>query len=248
MTNKKEVKTVQVKDSYCCVVYGDSISKGVVFDENRKRYVVAQGGFSELLQKEFNGVIHTVGKFGNTTAGAVERLESQVIEKRPDIVLLEFGGNDCDFNWEEVAQNPFKDHQPRTEINVFCALFKKIIGTLRGHGITPVLMTLPPLDAERYFKWISRGDPSHEQNILKWLETISRIYWWHERYNSAIIQIAEETDTQWIDVRGRFLTEVDFRKYICIDGIHPNEKGHQLIAKKILAFTRDKYSFLMKCQ
>jgi lysophospholipase L1-like esterase len=237
---------MQVKDSYCCVVYGDSISKGVIFDEVRKRYVVSHQGFSELLQQEFKGVIHTVGKFGNTTTGAVEKLERHVIEKRPDIVLLEFGGNDCDFNWEEIGQNPFKDHKPKTEIPVFCTLFKKIIGNLRENNITPVLLTLPPLDAERYFKWVSKENPLYEQNILKWLETISKIYWWHERYNAAIIQIAEETNTKWIDVRGTFLKEMDYRSYICVDGIHPNEKGHHLIARKILAYTKNKYDFLMK--
>lgn len=237
---------MQVKDSYCCVVYGDSISKGVVFDEERKRYVVSHENFGELLQKDFKGVIHTVGKFGNTTQGAVERLESHVIDKRPDIVLLEFGGNDCDFNWEEVAQNPLIDHKPKTDINVFCALFKKIIGSLREHKITPVLMTLPPLDADRYFKWISKNNPLYEKNILNWLETTSKIYWWHERYNAAIIQIADETQTKWIDVRGTFLTEMDFRNYICVDGIHPNEKGHRLIAQKILTYTKEKYNFLMK--
>lgn len=86
----------------------------------------------------------------------------------------------------------------------------------------------------------------YEKNILKWLETTSKIYWWHERYNAAIIQIAEETETRWIDVRGTFLTEMDFRNYICVDGIHPNEKGHHLIARKILTYTREKYNFLVK--
>ncbi|MCK4260324.1 MAG: SGNH/GDSL hydrolase family protein [Halanaerobiales bacterium] len=234
------------KDYYHLVIYGDSITKGITFDEQSNKYVVLQENFGGLLQKEFNGVIHTVGKFGNTIIRAAKKLNRQVIQKNPDIVILEFGGNDCDFNWEEIAKNPFKDYSPNTDINMFKDHLKKTIKTLRANNIVPVFMSLPPLDAERYLKWVSKNNPCDEKNILKWLETVTRIYWWHERYNSAIINIAEETNTKLIDVRGTFLQEKDYRKYICLDGIHPNELGHRLIANKIIEYTKASYDFLIK--
>ena len=33
-------------------------------------------------------------------------LRKDVISENPDIVLIEVGGNDCNFNWDEVAKHP----------------------------------------------------------------------------------------------------------------------------------------------
>ncbi len=236
---------METKEFYRLVIYGDSITKGIVFDEKQEKYVKTKESFADILTKEFRGMIHAVGKFGNTIIGATEKLQNLVLKKNPDIVLLEFGGNDCDFDWEEIARHPLHEHTPKTDLNVFREKLINIIEILRNKNIIPVLMSLPPLDADRYFKWISKNDSDCGKNILTWLESISRIYWWHERYNAAILNIAEETNTQFIDVRGAFLQKDDFRKYICPDGIHPNEQGHELIATKIIEYTRSRYDFLI---
>ena len=75
---------------------------------------------------------------------------------------------------------------------------------------------------------------------------MTKIYWWQERYNAAILKVAEETGTRWIDVRGAFLEHPDFLNMICVDGIHPNERGHKVIAEKILEYIAPSYSFLLK--
>ena len=106
-------------------------------------------------------------------------------------------------------------------------------------------MTLPPLNADMYFEWISKSSSTAKSNILKWLGSITKIYWWQERYNSVIIKIAEETQTKWIDIRGAFLQQPDYTKCLCIDGIHPNKEGHKIIADKIMEFIKNKYDFLL---
>lgn len=234
------------QDGYRIVVYGDSITKGVIFDEERQRYTVMEDSFTDLIKKECKGVIHGVGKFGNTIMRAVDKLHRLVINKKPDIVLLEFGGNDCDFDWEEIAQNPQKEHNPKTELSLFQQTLKETVETIKENNAIPVLMSLPPLDAERYFKWISKNDPWYAKNILRWLETVSRIYWWHERYNAAVMRVAEETNSKLIDIRGAFLEKTDYRSLISIDGIHPNQSGHKVIARKIIEYTKEKYDFLIK--
>ena len=42
----------------------------------------------------------------------VSKLENHISKENPDIVLLEYGGNDCAFNWDEVADNPDANHLP----------------------------------------------------------------------------------------------------------------------------------------
>ncbi|MNP35700.1 GDSL-like Lipase/Acylhydrolase [compost metagenome] len=107
-------------------------------------------------------------------------------------------------------------------------------------------MTLPPLDAERYFKWISKNSSTKANNILTWLGTVNRIYTWHKLYNDAIIQVAMELKVKWIDIRDAFLKTEDYREYMCEDGIHPNEQGHKLIADYFIHFMKNNHQELLK--
>jgi hypothetical protein len=107
-------------------------------------------------------------------------------------------------------------------------------------------MTLPPLDSERYFEWISKKSEVYKKNILAWLGSVNTIYSWHEHYNSIIIDTAREMQTNLIDVRSAFLAHKDYSPYLCIDGIHPNQVGHKLIADKILEYIKTNYNFLLK--
>lgn len=233
------------KEVYKFIVSGDSISKGVVLDEEKNKYVVLASNYVTLLQEKLKGIIHNTSRFGNTITRGISKLKHDILKDGPDVVLIEYGGNDCDFNWDEIANNPCMDHDPKTDLNAFESMLKDTIKMLKSNNIVPVLMTLPPLNADKYLKWVSRNNPLAEINILKWLGSVTKIYWWHERYNSAIIKIAEETRTRWIDIRGAFLQHPDFTKYLCNDGIHPNEDGHKLIADKIIDFVKSNYDYLL---
>lgn len=234
------------KESYSIVLCGDSISKGVVFDEKKGKYVLLEQSYPCLLQSKLKGVIHNAAKFGNTILRAAGRLQTDVLKKNPDVVVIEFGGNDCDFNWEEIADNPYETHNPNTDFNIFQKSLKALVESLSGSGIIPVLMTLPPLDPDRYFQWVSKNSSSVAEKIMIWLGSVNKIYWWQERYNSAVIGIAQETRTRWIDIRSAFLKTPDFRQFLCMDGIHPNEKGHALMAEKIMEYIKDGYLYLLR--
>lgn len=228
------------------VLYGDSIAKGIVYDEEKGRYAKLTDSFGQLVQRRLNGIVTNAGRFGCVITKGAEKLKQDVLSRRPDIVLLEFGGNDCDFDWEKIARQPGDLHEPNTDLERYTQTLKDMIRTLKDHGIVPVLMSLPPLDAERYFRWVSKNDDSVAANILTWLGSVSRIYWWHERYNAAIIRVAEEMNTRWIDVRGAFLRAFDYRTYLCADGIHPNEQGHQVIAQELMSYLESRYRHLLK--
>jgi lysophospholipase L1-like esterase len=75
---------------------------------------------------------------------------------------------------------------------------------------------------------------------------VSKLYWWQERYNAAILKIAAETETKFIDIRGEFLLRADFQDLLCADGIHPNAAGHLVIAEGILGYIRPHAPFLLK--
>ncbi|WP_238322821.1 SGNH/GDSL hydrolase family protein [Gorillibacterium massiliense] len=234
------------KDEYKIIVSGDSISRGVIYDEVKKKYVIVQENYVSLLQNKLKGIVSNTARFGNTILKGFDKMKKDTLQDKPDIVLIEYGGNDCDFNWNEIAEEPDREHNPKTDFRDFETKLKEMILFLRNQKVIPVLTSLPPLHAERYFKWVSQNNPIAESNILKWLGSVTKIYWWQERYNSMIIKVAQETETAWIDIRGAFLQFPDFSHLLCMDGIHPNEEGHQIIADKVLDFIRSGYDVLLK--
>ncbi len=153
-----------------------------------------------------------------------------------DVVLLEFGGNDCDFNWAEVSEHPEREHQPNTPLDVFEQSYIAMISDLRRQHIHPLMMTIPPIDATRYLDWICHYGPD-KTRILQFLGgDVQAIARFQELYSLSLFNIAAQTHTQIVDIRSSFLMRKDFPSLLCKDGIHPTEKGHQLITSVFADF------------
>ena len=230
---------------YNVLVSGDSISRGIVYDEEKGKYSVLDKSYVALVQRRLKGIVQNASRFGNTIVRGLGKLTKEIAAGRPDIVVIEYGGNDCDFAWNEVAANPYMPHEPQTDLSLFEETLTATIASLKERDIVPVLMTLPPLNADRYLKWVSNQDPQTECNILKWLGSVTKIHWWQERYSASIVTIAEKTHTRWIDIRGAFLHSDDYSDLLCRDGIHPNELGHELIAKTVVDYIAQDSAFLL---
>ena len=237
---------MEIKDNYILVAYGDSITKGIVYDIEKSKYATLKEGFTSIINNNIKGTVYNAGKFGNTIIRGVSKIYNDVIKRTPDIVLIEFGGNDCDYKWDEIAKDPSMEYKPNTDISTFRETLLNMIDTLKVNHIVPVLMTLPPLDPSKYFKWIAKEDSMAEKNILHWLGTKDALFTWHNSYSSMITEVAGETNTILIDVRTEFLKYSDYSKFLCKDGIHPNVEGQSLIATVILKFIKDKYNFLLQ--
>ena len=98
----------------------------------------------------------------------------------------------------------------------------------REQGATPVLVTPPPLDAGRYFNWVSRK--LNADNILNYLGDVQYIYRWQEHYAGAVRRIASETSCALCDIRDQFLALRRIDRLLCVDGIHPNQQGYSIIS------------------
>ncbi len=212
---------------------GDSISKGIIYDSIANKYRKCEATFAGMLDKIFNTKILNISGFGNTVARAKKKFYKSFNEDKPDIVIFGLGGNDCDFNWDEVSDNPMGKHIPKTDLNEFKDSLETMTSMVRKEGKRPILLNLTPLNPDAYFNWISHNDEKRGKSILSWLGSVSKIYWWQERYNSAVQDLAREQKIEMIDIRNEFLKKFDFRDCLCEDGIHPNEKGHVLIAKAL---------------
>lgn len=220
-------------DSICA--FGDSIMKGVIFDGIRGRYTFLKNSFANIIGMNSGIKVDNYAKFGCTITVGKEIIEKHA-DKLPGYkyTALEFGGNDCDFDWAAVSERPDDLHLAKTPIADFEVLYSEVIDSVVARGSRPILFSLPPLNALRYFSWISKG--LNAENILHWLGDVEHIYRWHEMYNLVVVKLAAIKNIPLIDIRRAFLESRNYLSLYCEDGIHPNEAGHTLISNVIKSY------------
>lgn len=224
------------------LVFGDSVMKGVVLDKPENRYKLLPDTTKTQLENEFRIRLMNLSHFGSTISRGAD-LVKKIIKRHPGCktVVLEFGGNDCDFDWGAVAADPFADHSPHTVLDQFVSKYQDLIAFLKKKNIVPVLMNLPPVDAKRYLDFICRDGLSRDR-ILSFLGDVNMIYRFQELYSHTVEKIAAATGAFLIDVRQVYLKRHDFLDLICIDGIHPNQAGHELLYHAIRDFIHENLS------
>lgn len=218
-------------------VFGDSICKGVIYDNEKSRYTLFKESFINMIQQKTDIEINNVSCFGCTVSkgiGLLDKVESEL--KDYEYTFIEYGGNDCDYNWAAVAENPDIPHDCNTPLAVFKEKYEHMIERIKATGSHPILVTLPPIDSKRFFDWVSKG--LNKANILKFLGDVEHIGRWQSLYNNTVEQLSKIYNLPILDIRSIFFHQKNFRDYICEDGIHPNEEGHKLIYKAISEYTK----------
>ena len=211
------------------VIWGDSIGKGVIYNEERRRYCLAKDRCAVLLQAAGLN-IENQARMGETIGEGYARF-LDTMARPGDIAVIEYGGNDCDPDWDAVSADPAAFHDGKTPLPLFRETLSRFIAEARRRGLTPAAVVPPPLEAGRYFSWICRGRDA--ERIYRYLGDVQHIYRWQERYAAAVRDVARRTGARLIDLRDAFLEAGAIGDYYCVDGIHPNEKGHRLICKAI---------------
>lgn len=214
--------------------FGDSIMRGVVSDEKDSNgkpiYKISDESFVNRCERHLGVKILNFACFGSTTTQGmkyINRYENDV--KDTDVAVFEYGGNDCDFDWKAVASDPQKTHQPKVTLNRFVEQYKALIDRIKSMNIRPVILSMPLIDPDRFFEFISLG--LDKDNILRWLGGKTMfIYQWHEMYNLELFKMARQLQVPIADITSPFLESTHYSDYLCADGIHPNERGHALIA------------------
>lgn len=220
-------------------IWGDSLLKGIVFDETDGKYRPLKNASVSLFEHAFPIRVKNNSHFGCTAPKALANMERSLSKGfTADAVLLEFGGNDCDYNWAEVSKEPDKHHEPHTPYAQFVETMKRMAELLKQHGIRPIFMNLPPIDAERYFDWISRLPGVCAENVMRWLGQKDAIYRQQERYSLSIEKLAYTLGEPLIDVRDPFLAEHNYREFLCVDGIHLNQKGHEVMGSVFQSYAQ----------
>ena len=148
-----------------------------------------------------------------------------------------FSFHHCDNKHQYLSYLDFvSEILPKTPLNDFLENLDSMVKLCKENNITPIIMTMPPLVGDRWFENVSKN--LNKENIAKFLgenpgDKLSRN---NELYNLNIIDYAIKNDVKIADVRKLFLQQDDYRKLMCLDGIHPNQDGYDLMAKFWIEF------------
>lgn len=157
---------------------------------------------------------------GDTTQGMLSRFYPEVIQLKPDYVFIIGGTNDLWWDWEV-----------KTILgNIFSMCFQA-----RYHDITPIIGLPIPVDVESAQKAdFSEPFQGYETMIEMLKELVEKL-----------TAYAADSEIPVVDLHRPFLGDDQKAKSSMFldDGLHPNQKGHQLIADSITVSLREIFRF-----
>jgi len=194
------------------VAFGDSLT----FNNGRLQWK----HWTEILTERFNITIINAGVGGDTTAKGLKRIQADVLEHQPDVVLINFGMNDHVKAGRYVQIVPLAEYEQN---------LRRIIELVRAAGAVPVLVTVSYIyegDAnntnENYY--YNRHDPAFYTEDGGALARL-------DKYIAAVRKVAVELDVPLADVRAA-CDQYNPREFTR-DGVHLSALGNQVWAQVI---------------
>ena len=246
--SKSNVKGIYIPFLFCvfCVFCGLSSIKG---ETPRTFRVVAFGDSTTAFRKGINKVysqrlqealsewgqgyrfeVYNAGVRSHTTRDGRDRFERDVLSRRPDLVIIQFGLNDSCIDVHRGKTGP-RVRQTDYEQNLVY-----FISRLRERGGKVILMTPNPgrwSDAVKK-KW---GKPPYNTGDPMGFNLLNR------EYAETVRRVAREMKVPLIDVYRLF---VDYDKKegrsmdeLLPDGMHPNDAGHRMIVRALIPIIKE---------
>ena len=140
------------------------------------------------------------------------------------------------FDWKAISINPSAHHEPQIDLVAYKALYINKIAQARACGQEPVLVSLPIMDENRYFAYITRGMSMQERkNILYWLggktERLRNI---HALYNLALFRLAATQCVHIIDITSPMLATAHYCELLEQDGVTLSAEGEALVNDELI--------------
>ena len=139
------------------------------------------------------------------------------------------------YNWQAIAANPSGQHEPVRDLVAYKAQYTNKIAQARAHGQEPVLVSLPIMDENRYFAFITRGMSMQERkNLLYWLggktERLRNI---HALYNLSLFRLAAQQCVHIIDITSPMLASAHYEQLLEQDGVTLSPEGQELVDNEL---------------
>lgn len=189
------------------VIIGDSFVQGVGDEES--------GGWTGIFKRKFETKynIFIKGYGGNNIYDVLTRIERDVIPFQPSIVILQVGINDSRLRKSLGFSNEIKAEKFREALEEFVNRIKQSLNTELHFiliGTTPVVDKLTtPYKEDKYYSTAES-----------------------RKYNGIIKDFCKSHGILFIDVFECFMNVQNLDE-ILSDGVHPNSKGHKIIASVV---------------
>lgn len=184
--------------------------------------------YAALLESALAGAsVINAGVPGDTTAESARRFEKDVLARKPDLVIIQFGINDA---MVDVWKRP-PATAPRVAPEAYRRNLDAFVSALRRGGARVILMTPNPLRwtpalKKRYGRKPYDPDDADGLNVVL------------SRYAAIVRGVARDHSVPVVDVYGAFAKHgsqagrsVDD---LLLDGMHPGSEGHRIIADLLL--------------
>lgn len=221
-------------------IFGDSVFKGARYDSLSAKYVVNDRfGLGRVADKA-GLTVKNFSKFGCTVTKALGYVQKMFTKIDSDMVFMNFGGNDCNYDWDAIAQSPLDMHRPNTELDQFVDSYNRMIDFVLEKRSLPVLATLLPVQDKKYIDYVCKVRNLDRKKVMAWVRSRDKSLSEHQKaYSDAVAQIAASRGIPLIDLRSAFGNRISSSSLIGPDGIHPNERGQKVISGCFEAFVGD---------
>lgn len=191
------------------IFFGDSITQAGV----------KPGGYVDLIKKSLDSARYEVigaGIGGNKVYDLYLRMEDDVLNKKPDMVVIYIGVNDV---WHKLSS------RTGTDYDKFIRFYNALIKKIQDNGSKVILCT-PAVIGEK------KNNANEMDADL-------------DKYSGAIREIAQKNNLALCDLRKIFKdydaaknTEDKEKGILTSDGVHLNTEGNQAVAANLLSLLK----------
>ena len=230
---------MKIFDDCKITVFGDSVGKGI-FTDSGKLEVLRDSAVS-LFEEEYDVKTDNRSSYGQSlkklfSRRIIDKYIDGIDENENNVVVIELGGNDADFDWAEVASSPDREHYSKTDVEEFSKTYGEYIKRLKDKNVKVVACTIVPVSSKRYFDNVI-AKIADKSKVLEFFNgDFNTIHRHQEMFNNEILKNSYRYGAEVIDLRKKFLSSTEFEGMMCQDGIHPNERGQKEIFSAIKEF------------
>lgn len=177
------------------VCFGDSITKR---------------GYPKLLGEMLGVDAINAGVGGNSSAAGLRRIQKDVLDLKPDVVVIFFGTNDGRVDEPRV-------HVPADKYE---ANLNRMVDVCEKIQARVVLCTLPPVNET----------PFYTRHVKETFEAAGGLPKLWAEYRQAALRVGESRKLPVVDLNQKLLQEPE---WLSPDGVHPTDAGNAIIARMI---------------
>ena len=203
------------KQNKSVTVIGDSLLKGIIFNENKNVYNVLKDNCISLLKEEEKLNINDYSMCGLNVENLNKYFNLVLKQTNDQIIILEIGTDSFE---QDLLTNEFK---PLYSVKKYKKVLKKIIRTSTKDAREIVLTTIPYISNQKFYEFnMNKTFLTKQMDVLEINNYIEKI-------NNVIKQLSSKYNIFVIDLN-KGINSFDTELY-SVDGKYLSVKGHKTL-------------------